>query len=310
MNTIKNNNYKKQICLYWKNGKCNKDKKNCFYAHGENDIIKEECQNGIKCYNEYCRFSHPDEWNAFDNKKECDFCIKGFCNKENKKFKHIDIKCDIKDKKDKNFIFNENDFPSLKSLNKKAKNDDDKNILHINKDIKDINELNSLKKELYKNYKGLTSISDWSDDLEIDNNIKDLNRKYNELKQKINKQNEDVFNNDLDLNIFDIDSDIKNDELEYKINGVNIKGKYNNEIKQEDEKQKDFNENKILKLLNEMENINNEYVSNIKKIIFNNKEYKIFKEENMILFIKQLNNIMSDIYLLKTNYQDLFNCKS
>lgn len=59
-----------------------------------------------------------------------------------------------------------------------------------------------------------------------------------------------------------------------------------------------------------MENINNEYVSNIKKIIFNNKEYKIFKEENMILFIKQLNNIMSDIYLLKTNYQDLFNCKS
>lgn len=306
MNTINNNNkYKKEICLYWKKGICRKDKNNCSFAHGEDDIIKEDCRNGIKCYNENCIFKHPKGWNAFDNKKKCNFCIKGFCDKENKRFNHMKVKYDIiennKDEKsqiykDKEFIFNENDFPEL---NKKVKNNDknDKKNVYINEDI---DKLKLLKKELYKNYKLLSSTTDWSDDLEIDNNIKELNNKYIELKQKI-YQNKDIFNNDLDLNIFDIDSDIKDEEIEYEDNLPNIEITINEVNIKEDEKQKDINKDNILNLLKEMETFNEKTILEIKALL--NKNYN--NDEKILRYKYQLNEIISKIYLLKINYNDI-----
>jgi hypothetical protein len=304
MNTINNNNkYKKEICLYWKKGICKKDTKYCSFAHGEDDIIKEICKNGIKCYNENCIFKHPEGWNAFDNKQECKFCIKGFCDKEKKRFNHMKVKYDIiENNKDKEIIFNVNDFPEL---NEKVKNNDIKNA-YINEDI---NRLNLLKKELYKNYKLLSSTTDWSNDLEIDNNIKELNNKYIELKQKI-YQNKDIFNNDLDLNIFDVDSYIKNEEIEYEdnlpnieitINGVNIKENYKDDIKKEDKKQKDINKDNILNLLNEMETFNEKTILEIKTLL--NKNYN--NNEKILKYKYQLNEIISKIYLLKINYNDI-----
>lgn len=313
MNVIKNNHYKKQICLYWKNGNCGKGN-DCLFAHGVNDIIKEECLNRLYCYNEDCRFKHPDKWNAFENKQECEFCIRGFCNKKNKKFNHIKAKYDISENiKDENsqvyekkeIVFNENDFPEL---NKKIKNNNNKEMLYINKDI---NELNLLKKELYKNYKNLTSITDWSDDLEIDNNIKNLNIKYNELKQKINNENVDVFNNDLNLNIFDIESDIKNEEIEYEdklpnieitINGINIKENCKNDIIKKDGDQESINEDNILTLLNQMETFNKKTIIEIKTLL--NKNYN--DNGKIIKYKYQLNEIISKIHLLKLNYKDIF----
>lgn len=299
----KNNKYKKVLCLYWKKGICRKEKEYCSFAHGESDIIKEECLNSINCYDEDCKFNHPKEWNAFENKKDCDFCIKDFCNKENKKFKHKNIKDTIKNKKDENkeIVFNENDFPEL---NKKIKNDDNKNMLYINEDI---NELDLLKKELYKNYKLLSSTTDWCDDLEIDNNIKELNDKYNYLKKKINK--EDIFENDLNLNIFHNDHDTNDDKIdmdempniEIKINGIDI-NKYN-----ENEKnicnnyiQINNNEDKILNLLNEMENFNKKMIFEIKSLL--NEKYK--HDDNIVKYKYQLNELTSKIYLLKLNYKD------
>lgn len=50
---------------------------------------KRDCINKSKCYNETCPFVHPVNWNPEDNKIECLNCKKGFCNKCNKKYKHI-----------------------------------------------------------------------------------------------------------------------------------------------------------------------------------------------------------------------------
>lgn len=65
------------------------DSKSCSFAHGEEDKVKENCLNGKKCYNEDCTYEHGDNWNPYDNKKECKFCPRGFCNKKDKKFNHI-----------------------------------------------------------------------------------------------------------------------------------------------------------------------------------------------------------------------------
>lgn len=291
-----NNKYKKEICLYWKNGKCRKESKDCSFAHGKNDIMNEDCLNGIRCYNENCKFNHPEEWDPLNNKKECNFCIKGFCNKENKKFKHINVKCDneiieINKNKNKEFIFNENDFPEL------DKNSVNKKCLDINEDIFEI------KKKLYQNYKLLSSTTDWSEDFEIDNNIKELNNKYKELKQNIYKQNEEIFNNDLNLNIFDFESDIENEELGYKntpnieisINGININDSTEKDIQ-------DINKDEILILLNKLEKTNIKMILEIKKLL----DYKYKNNENILKYKYQLNKTISDIYLLKNNYNDYF----
>lgn len=54
-----------------------------------NVILKKKCIKELKCWNENCIYEHPDNWNPYDNKKECTFCHKGFCNKINNKYKHI-----------------------------------------------------------------------------------------------------------------------------------------------------------------------------------------------------------------------------
>lgn len=87
----------------------------------DNVIIKKRCFKEDKCWNENCIYDHPANWNPYDNKKECNFCIKGFCNKNNNKYKHIinmneekeilktnGIEDIIENKKNTNFIDNIN----------------------------------------------------------------------------------------------------------------------------------------------------------------------------------------------------------
>lgn len=89
MNNNNNNKIKKVICRNWLNENCRFSKEKCNFAHGKDDIIKKKCFNDGYCWNEDCIYKHPEEWNPYNNKKECSICIKGYCNKENKKYKHI-----------------------------------------------------------------------------------------------------------------------------------------------------------------------------------------------------------------------------
>ena|ERR1700730_17353927 len=66
-------NYKTKLCRFFeKYGKCDKNHK-CTYAHGVNELnpINKECRYGIDCYNEKCKFNHPNEWKFYNiNKNE------------------------------------------------------------------------------------------------------------------------------------------------------------------------------------------------------------------------------------------------
>lgn len=84
-----NNKIKRNICKNWLDNKCKFTKKECIFAHGESDIIKNKCFNDIKCWNENCIYQHPKNWNPYNNKEECIFCSKGICDKNNNKYKHI-----------------------------------------------------------------------------------------------------------------------------------------------------------------------------------------------------------------------------
>lgn len=300
----KDNKYKKEICLYWKNGNCKKDKKECSFAHGINDIKKYDCQNGIKCYNENCNFSHPNGWNAYHNKKDC-----LFCNKKDIKYKHIfDENIQINEKD----FFNNEKFPSINKMD------------NINKDfikdktiIDDENILINVKKELYNEYKKLSKLdhNSWANSIEIeeiDNKINILKNKYNIIKEKCKK--EEIFNNDLNLNIFDNEYNDECNEIEdnknnlpniyLTINGIEINEKtediYKNKINPNDEIEVG---NDILFILDKMENANKNFVNDIKKLLDINKNKN---NRNLLEYKYQLNKLISEIYLLKLNYNDIF----
>lgn len=59
-------------------------------THENQKYNKKYCINKDKCWNENCIFKHPLNWKPYNNKKDCIFCYKGFCNKINNKYKHID----------------------------------------------------------------------------------------------------------------------------------------------------------------------------------------------------------------------------
>lgn len=314
---IENNKYKREICIYWKQGRCIREN-NCTFAHGVNDIKKYYCQNGIKCYNENCNFSHPNGWIAYNNKRDCLFCNKGFCNKKDIKYKHIfDENIQINEK-DENFqniekdFFNNEKFPSINKTD------------NINKDfikdktiIDDENILINVKKELYDEYKKLSKLdhNSWANSIEIeeiDNKINMLKNKYNIIKGKCKK--EEIFDNDLILNIFDNEYNDEYNEIEdnknnlpniyLTINGIEINEEIEDIYK---DKTNPYNkieaENDILFILDKMENANKVFINDIKKLLdINEHEDK----ENILMFKYQLNKLVSNIYLIKNNYKDMF----
>lgn len=122
------NNYKTQLCKYYKKyGKCNKSDK-CLYTHElKND--KKECINNLNCYDETCLFEHPNNWTPYNNNIESMVCVKGFCNKKNKKYLHIKNNSKFKFIVNKIILINK----IIKYLNKYIKKEDVKT--NINPEI-------------------------------------------------------------------------------------------------------------------------------------------------------------------------------
>lgn len=108
-------------------------------------IINKKCINGIKCWNNDCEYSHPDNWDPYMNKKECINCYKGFCNKINNKYKHRNnnennIKDDLKS--NSNDMKNDN-IPNINELTLKKENDikhnnNSKYILEFEREVEKI----------------------------------------------------------------------------------------------------------------------------------------------------------------------------
>lgn len=311
MMNVKNNKIKKIICRNWINGNCIFSKKDCRFAHGENDIIRSNCLNGIYCYNENCVFVHPKEWDPYDNKKECLFCCEGFCDKKNKKFKHVNI--DDKNKNQKNQDINSSDILleiTKKDININEKINKDNIIYNEDKkysDYEDYDKIISLKKELYMEYLYISKLdhNDWSNDIYIEesqNNIKEIRDKYIVLKEKNKK--EDVFNDELNLQI------LENENINYNNCGDNQENtKVNINITLNDIPIEDFTKSellkkydKILNIIEEMEDINKNHIINIKCLLDQNN---IIKNDKDKLFLKfNLNKIMKELYLFKLNYID------
>lgn len=262
----KNNSIKTKICINWREGKCKYNNK-CNFAHGENDMKKQECLNGIKCYNENCIYNHPKQWNAFDNKRECIFCLDGFCDKSNLKYKHLFDKENKKINNDENVKipkinnFDEKDFPLLENLENHKKSKKDIDINNFN--IKTYNEILDIKKQLYINYKRLSKLDEnsWSDDIEIqetNNKINILNEKYIILKNKYKEEYDIMLNEELNLETLYFE-DYQNQEdmnnipnIEITINGIDL-----NDF--------DKNEENINKDIDEIEYYINKYINKIKK---------------------------------------------
>lgn len=299
---IKNNKYKTVLCRNWVQKKCIHDKSKCIFAHGEDDIknnIKSKCINFDNCYNENCLYGHSDEWNPYNNKKDCDFCLKGFCEKRNIKYRHIydkDYNKLIENNETKKInIQDEKEFPQLLKCN-----DHEENNIVLKSKKKDDHylvsdrynqELSNIKNELYDSYKSLSKLDSWSDSMDIEDNINLLRRKYNILKEKLKK--EDIFNNELNLKILESNDDTKIEipNISLTINGVNING---------NDKNID-----ILKTINNMEDYINVCINNIKYKL-DNKINKDNKLDDIVLNYKiQLNRFMSKLYLLKLNSSDL-----
>lgn len=306
---LNDNKYKKVICNYWKEGKCKKDKLNCKFAHGVNDITKNECLFGIYCYNEKCEYIHNKDWNPYKNKKDCNFCLRGFCNKEDIKYKHkynnIEvINNDEKKLKIKEILLNNDEFPYLKKI---YKNNIDDDIIKNNEiKVENDDELTTIKKELYDEYKYLSKLdpNSWCDDMYIEetkDKIKSLNYKYSTIKDKYKK--DEIFDSYLNLNILEMEYINENSSkveivepvlpnIELTINRIDIKDQYEN----------DNIDDEILSILNDMKNMNIKYIANIKYLLDNNHAKKNIQINNSK---KQLNKILADIYLLKLNYQDM-----
>lgn len=311
-----NNKIKKVLCKNWLDNKCKFTKKECNFAHGEGDIVKIKCLSGLNCWVENCIYQHPQEWNSYDNKKECIFCPKGFCDKSNNKYKHI-IDNVIKEV-DKNVILEIskiNNFPSIvknKNINNlEYKYSDVLNIKNNNSDYsykkidvktkKENNKLINIKKQLQNKYIVLSKIDkeDWSNSIDIETIEKEIdiiNLEYEKL--KIIKMENNVFDDDnLNLDVIFNNNDNKkeyheNDLCNYTnipnisltINGINYDD-YNNDKNKIENMEKDF-EIHVKKI---KQNINN----NIK-----NSYYKF-------ILLNNLNEIKMMIDLFKRNYEDI-----
>lgn len=319
-----NNKIKKVICKNWLNNRCRFTQKECIFAHGENDIIKNNCFNGIKCWNENCNYQHPKNWNPYDNKEECILCLKGFCNKNNKKYKHIKNMDKNEDTKENNkngiiILPKKEDFPEIienKHINKNVYEYKYSDILKSNlidykkKEIEEIvknndekDELIDIKTQIKNNYMLLLKLDhkSWADYEEIDNikdKIKILKDKYRKIKNRNKK--EDIFNDNLNLDIIFCEN---NNELCYKNEdtfNINLTISYNEDNSNHDNI--DIEKNIYVQIKN-MEKDFKLCSEKIRKII--NDTFK----DNYLKFIliNDLNEILSTISLFKNNYEDVIN---
>lgn len=293
---IKNNKYKKDICNNWKEGKCKYDKRDCLFAHGNEDIIKTKCINGNDCYNENCLYEHPNEWNPYNNKKECLFCSKGFCNKKDMKYNHI---------------INNNDFPKLtksKDINKykysKILTLDLKNKLNIEESI------HEKKDEL--SFEQICDIplpesTEYEDIIfEIDSKRKYISKlqekskvwslleeEYNEIIEEINNIKQEIKSLENIKNNEQPNIDIKINGMDFKnIDLKNILTVNNIVLNKEDE---------IYNLIQDMKKIIKIYNKEIKQSINNKIENEYFK----FIFINNINNIQVMVDLFEVNYKDI-----
>lgn len=306
-------NIKKLICNKWENGNCEYIKEKCWFAHGEDDLIKKECFYGIKYYNKNRCFTHTGGCIAYDNKK-------------NNKYKHnedimdsdIDSSKNVKNNEKLNVIkkidFNDNDFPKLikeENIDINIKENKIDNIglpILINNKIKDEEndfiDINSIKKELFKEYKFLSKLNpeeSWANDdiiEETNKKIKFLTDKYNILKEKKN----DIINEELKLELLE-NNDNKKD-LEETLTCININNdNYSNPNVNISFNYNDESNDNILSIIKEMEKNNKKYITRIKNIL--DKDETIIKEEYKIYYKIQINQFMKELYLLKINYNDL-----
>ena len=327
-----NNKIKKVLCKNWINNKCKYTKKECIFAHGESDIIKDNCFNGIKCWDEICIYQHPKKWNPYDNKEDCVFCPKGFCNKTNNKYKHIEII----DENSKTSIFNlpkEEDFPetiknqninnlnnnlkckfsniltsNLKDLLKIRNNNSDEYVktekeIVSNVNLKESTDYNliDIKKQLQNKYIALSKINknDWANSVDIENIENEINLINSEYEKRkiLNKKENNIFNND-ELNL-DVIFNV-NDNTGFYENDFSddiIIPKISLTINGINYEEYDNNEDII-------ENMEKEFEINVDKIkqnINNNIKNSYYK----YILINNLNEIKKTIYLFKKNYSDI-----
>lgn len=282
--------YKTVICRHYNSARgCDKGD-NCGFAHGEKDLRKKKCDSYDKCWDEDCylNFSHPPKWNAYDNKEECLICEKGYCNKLNKRFKHIidNYNFDIKDdKNNKMDIPKDRDFPDLIKTNKQNNNESNKdnkykyseiltsnlkNKLNI-KDNKIMDEEYDSEKDILENIPNITltiNISDEKSSINSnDNNLEHNMSNYEKLKETENnivKQLKDnyILLKNLDPNDWSDDVEIDNIRSNIKI----LEEKYN---KIKDIKKIDIFEDNLNLDIIFNENNNNEFYP-IPSIISNN----------------------------------------
>lgn len=293
---IKNNKYKKDICNNWKEGKCKYDKRDCLFAHGNEDIIKTKCRNGNDCYNENCLYEHPNEWNPYNNKKECLFCSKGFCNKKDMKYNHI---------------INNNDFPKLtksKDINKykysKILTLDLKNKLNIEESIHEKKDELSFEQicdiplpesteyediifEIDSKRKYISILQEKSKDWSL------LEEEYNEIIEEINNIKQEIKSLENIKNNEQPNIDIKINGMDFKnIDLKNILTVNNIVLNKEDE---------IYNLIQDMKKIIKIYNKEIKQSINNKIENEYFK----FIFINNINNIQVMVDLFEDNYKDI-----
>lgn len=278
---IKNlENYKTELCKYYMSPKgCNKSKEKCSYAHGEDDLRKKWCKHYEKCWNKYCEYDHPPNWNYKDNIKTCNYYKNGFCRNDNYcNFKHIigdikedNVKVDEKIYKDLD-INNYNEFPFLK---------EDTNF-NIVKEENNNNENDQNKTVIFENF---------NHDNKKDNIFEDNKIKIKDL------SNVEIFVNGVEYNntdnIINI-SDEKNNKVIENNNEFHV-------LKEKEDNATEDVEELILNLQKCFEKYNNEIKHSIDNLFVEDKQiYGI----NMKL---ELNKIMSEISLLKNNYRDFIN---
>lgn len=258
-------NYKIDLCKnYEEKGKCKYGDK-CRFAHGNHELRKKSCKSYEKCWNDKCTYEHPEGWDPYENKRDCDFCKRGFCDKKNNKYKHFkDVDNEnvnnLNQQEIKEELFNfEEEFPEIVK-NKNDYNKDYKKYEYTYSEILKGNEIINIKDENVK--EGLNS-KEWTNYDEIEkteerikiskdneskkedmfienNNNSDENyeshKNYNifsDVKLKVNRTEVNNIVDDLNINIKDdnIEVLIENMKKELKKYNVKIKENINNTIK-------------------------------------------------------------------------------
>lgn len=80
--------FKTKLCKFYIKGNCKNNNK-CTFAHSNKELDTKKCMNGKNCYNEKCIYIHPNNWNPYENKVECNNCLNKFnCSKKSKKYIH------------------------------------------------------------------------------------------------------------------------------------------------------------------------------------------------------------------------------